>query len=270
MSDLPLLSIVTATYNRAASLPDCLASVLAFQGVMPSIEHIIVDNMSMDGTKGIVEDYARKVAYPVIYVREPDSGIYDALNKGIINARGRYVHLLHSDDVYSKPETLTGFAKRLKDGSADVLACSIRYRKEDDREATIWEPSYRRRFRQCRFPHTGCIVKRSFYVEHGGYDTRLMIVSDSLYMANEFSEGSFEILPYVLVDMATSGVSSKDSLRLRLELLLLLIMSKNLPLYYKVKRTPVMILNIVRYLEKSRFSDMKGWDSFFHCRRKRG
>jgi len=255
MNEIPLLSVVTATYNRAPSLPACFSSVLALHGTISSLEHIIVDNMSSDATAGIVAEYAQGAPYKVRYIREPDSGIYDALNKGIRSARGIYVHLLHSDDAYADPAMLCDLARSLEEGAFDIIACAIRYRKEADEEATVWEPSYRRRFRQCRFPHTGCIVKRAFYESHGVYDTRFKIVSDALYMANVFPSAHFMMLPVVLVEMATTGISSRDSLRLRFEQLALLLRSNNLPLYYKVKRAPILLGRVLQYLVETRFSD---------------
>lgn len=257
MNAFPLLSVVTATYNRAASLPACLSSVLAISRLIPAIEHIIVDNMSSDGTEELVGEYARVAPYEVHYIREPDSGIYDALNKGIRSSRGLYIHLLHSDDAYSEPTMLGAVVHSLERGDSDVVACAIRYWQEGQTEAIVWKPSFRKRFSQCRFPHTGCIVKRAFYERHGEYDTRFRIVSDALYMANAFPAAKFEMLPVVLVNMATTGISSRDSLRLRLEQLALLVLSANLPLYYKVKRFPILLGRIVRYLFDTHFADLR-------------
>ena len=87
------ISIVTPTYNRAHLLEAALLSVLA-QG-WSDTEHIVVDGMSSDGT---VELLAR---YPHLRViREPDSGLYEALNKGIRAATGEVIGHLNSDDEY--------------------------------------------------------------------------------------------------------------------------------------------------------------------------
>ncbi len=88
------ISIITPTLNRAQFLAPAIESVLA-QG-MADVEHIVVDGMSTDGT---VELLAR---YPHLRVlREPDTGLYDAINKGLRAARGNIVGLLNSDDLYA-------------------------------------------------------------------------------------------------------------------------------------------------------------------------
>ncbi len=80
------LSIVTATYNRINELRKNILSV-ANQSLKDK-EHIIIDNLSTDGTDKLINDYSKEVDYPVIYVREKDNGAYDAFNKGIKIANG--------------------------------------------------------------------------------------------------------------------------------------------------------------------------------------
>src|SRR3954469_24178325 len=88
------ITIVTPTLNRADHLPMAIESVL--QQGYDDVEHIVVDGMSTDGT---VEVLAR---YPHLRViREPDTGLWDALNKGIRAATGEVIGHLNSDDCYT-------------------------------------------------------------------------------------------------------------------------------------------------------------------------
>lgn len=90
----PLISIVTPCLNRAHYLPEAIESVLA-QGYA-SFEHIIVDGMSTDATPEVLARYPH-----LRVIREPDRGLYDALNKGLRAARGQITGHLNSDDLYA-------------------------------------------------------------------------------------------------------------------------------------------------------------------------
>ena len=88
------VSVVTVTWNSAATLRDTLESVLA--QTYCDIEHIIVDGGSMDGTMRLVQEYEPRYNGRLRYISEPDRGIYDAMNKGIGMASGEVVGILLS------------------------------------------------------------------------------------------------------------------------------------------------------------------------------
>ncbi|MDR0938413.1 MAG: glycosyltransferase [Mediterranea sp.] len=127
-SAAPLFSIVTVTYNAGEALERTIQSVLeqgctaTEQGRTPvGVEHIVVDGASTDiVTRDIIDRYRSRLA---IVVSEPDQGLYDAMNKGIRLATGRYLCFLNAGDRFHSTDTLRQMADSLPtDGTLpDVL-----------------------------------------------------------------------------------------------------------------------------------------------------
>ena len=93
--DMPKISIITATYNQAEFIERTICSVLN-QGY-PSVEHIVIDGGSTDGTLSVLEKYDKDISY---WVSETDEGQTHAINKGLERATGDLIGFQNSDDIY--------------------------------------------------------------------------------------------------------------------------------------------------------------------------
>lgn len=108
--DQPLISIITITFNAAKVLPPTLTSIV--DQSFRDFEHIIIDGASTDDTLAV----ARALSAKSRIVSEPDGGLYDAMNKGLAMARGRYLLFLNAGDSLHASDTLARYAAEAKRG----------------------------------------------------------------------------------------------------------------------------------------------------------
>lgn len=102
------ISIITVNYNDVAGLERTIKSVQ--EQTATSYEHIIIDGGSTDGSKQLIEQHKDSFSY---WVSEPDLGIYDAMNKGVIKAQGDFINFLNSGDLFYNSYSLERIVLKL-------------------------------------------------------------------------------------------------------------------------------------------------------------
>lgn len=112
LTDAPLISIVTPSFNQARFINETLASVQSQS--YRNYEHIIIDGMSTDGTVEILRNRFPNDQTNVLWISEPDNGQSEALNKGFRLAKGEIIGWLNSDDCY-RPSCFEHVARAFKD-----------------------------------------------------------------------------------------------------------------------------------------------------------
>lgn len=172
------ISIITIVYNNRPCIAECINSVLSQD--YPDIEYIVIDGGSTDGTVDIIRQYADKIA---CFHTGKDKGLYDALNKGIEKATGDYIGILHSDDLFYAPDTVSKVVAELSRTSADVLYANGMYvDRENPGHVKRIYPAKPYRSSYLYFGwiplHTTIYVRKDLFHKLGMYDLRYSIASD--------------------------------------------------------------------------------------------
>lgn len=210
------ITVITAVFNRAATLGEALASVHG--QTWPEIEHVIIDGGSTDGSLEILKAHRRGIAR---LVSEPDGGLYDALNKGIRHASGDVVGFMHADDAYASPQALEHVAKAFEDPSVGAVYGDLVYVNKNDASHVVryWRAGPYSRHRLANGwmpPHPTFYVRRELYSKLGAFNTRYRIAADYENMLRILWGGGVHAayIPEVLVRMRTGGISNRSLLNM--------------------------------------------------------
>lgn len=207
------ISIVTATYNSAATVRNTIESVLG--QTYGDYEHIIVDGLSKDDTVAICRSYEERYRGRLRIISERDRGIYDAMNKGVALATGDVVGILNSDDFYSDEGVLAAVARELAQGEADAVYGDIHYVRGEDptRCVRYYSSRYFRRWMMVmgyQPAHPSFYCRRECYERYGAFDISLRIAADFENMLRLIYKNgiSTRYVPMDFVTMREGGAST--------------------------------------------------------------
>lgn len=175
------ISIITATFNSAATLRDTIESVL--RQTYKDIEYIIKDGGSKDDTLAICREYEPRFGGRMKIISCPDTGLYDAMNQGIEAATGDVVGILNSDDFYTNDDVLATINAALEQDDCDAVYGDIHYVKSDNLERCVRYYSSRNftreRMMQGYIPaHPSFYCRREVYQKYGLFDTSFRVAAD--------------------------------------------------------------------------------------------
>lgn len=197
---LPRVSVVTVVFNAQLYIEETICSVLA--QTYPNIEYIIVDGGSIDGTLDVIQKYRSRITF---FSSEPDLGIYDAMNKGILFATGSWVNFMNSGDRFYSNESIAQSiaAFRL---NATVLYGAVEVRYPQFKRLQM-PGSLARLWAGMQFSHQSTFISLKYH-KSNPYDLRFPITSDLHFMYRAYKSGQrFVRLDHVIASVMTGGVS---------------------------------------------------------------
>jgi len=184
VAPIATVSVITAVLNGEAHLEQCIDSVRAQK--LRGVDHLVIDGGSVDGTLAIIHRHADHLSH---WESGRDTGIADAMNKGILHARGEWLLFLQSDDYLLDPEVL-GKAMGACDGEADIYGFPVRF-GSDREEATVQArgANFWLNFKT-GFNHQGTLIRRSLFDRIGLYDTQFKIAMDYEFFLRAYRQGA--------------------------------------------------------------------------------
>jgi glycosyltransferase involved in cell wall biosynthesis len=213
------LSIITVNFNNAFGLEKTINSIMSQS--YNNIEHIIIDGASTDGTVG----YLKKIDETICkgeksfaptkcfkYISEPDTGIYNAMNKGIKMATGDVVYFLNSGDILFDRNVADKVVKEFEKSHADfVFGDTIEVYETHKKEQKYWNVSKLFLYGDM-ICHQACFFRKSLIEKIGFFNESLKITSDFEYLLKIFDNSDFKRkhLSEVIVFYDKSGVSVKN------------------------------------------------------------
>ena len=210
MRTSPFITIITSTRNAARQLPNAIEAVR--RQSYSNFEWIIIDGASTDKTIELIEEAGDVVDR---WVSEPDSGIYDAWNKGLELARGEWICFLGADDWLWDPNILVKLSAVLNQAYPLFRVVYGRVAIVNSaREVLFYEgipwPKVRRRFQSLMcIPHPGLMHHHSLFEEHGFFDPSFRIAGDYELLLRELRHrNALFVQEIVTAGMSREGISS--------------------------------------------------------------
>jgi putative colanic acid biosynthesis glycosyltransferase len=199
MSSAPSISVIVASMNPGTQIQAALASVWEQRDVR--FEVIVVDGGSIDGTREWLEAERAKLA---VLVSEPDTGVYDAMNKGITRARGEWIYFLGADDRLAGDGVLREALHWARKTEAGVVAGEAAF--DDGR---IYKLGARVNALARNFVHhQSALYRRTLFEENGAFDASLRVMADYEFNVRIWkSDVRFKPIPVRIAACGTGGLS---------------------------------------------------------------
>ena len=209
------LSIITINRNNKDGLQRTIESVVS--QTFQDYEYVIIDGASTDGSVDVIKQYADKITY---WVSEPDKGIYNAMNKGILQAKGEYCLFLNSGDVFASSfvmeklfetnpisEIVTGNMLKNYPDKQTIDKGQLYARMVKNEKLTLLD------FLKGTINHSPTIIKRNLFDRYGAYEESYKIVSDWIFFLKTIGLNGVSVsyVDIVISYFDMTGISNIDS-----------------------------------------------------------
>jgi len=205
------VSIITVSYNNVGTIADTINSVLSQS--YANIEYIIIDGASSDGTTELVTSFGQRISK---FISAPDTGMYDALNKGIGLATGDIVGILNSDDFFYDNNVIEKVVSAFDESDIDAVFGDVQF-VDPVKTSKIVRYYSSKKFNSSRFrfgympAHPSFYVRRELFEKIGYYKTDYKIAADfELVIRFLFiNKVRYKYLEMPFISMRMGGLSNK-------------------------------------------------------------
>ena len=203
---MPKISVITICYNEPNVEKTCESIV---NQTWQDFEWIVIDGGSNKETLDIFEKYKHRIDK---FVSEQDSGVYNAMNKGIALAQGEYLNFLNAGDYYNDSEVLMNIINSNLD--SDIIYSDLKCINPDNTEYTWTPPSIvdDKFLIETTLPHPSSFINRKLFELYGGYNESYKIVSDweKWIVFISVNKCSYKYVNILCSDFNMNGISSTN------------------------------------------------------------
>lgn len=202
----PLITIITVNINDLEGLKRTFKSV--FNQNWKEFEYIVIDGGSNDGSAEYISSQGSRIDY---WISEPDSGIYNAMNKGIRAANGEYLLFINSGDELKENDILGNNVSVLH--TEDIIYYDLEFQFQDRAVKHTYpsELDYKF-FINGSIGHPATFIKKSLFENTSGYDENYKIVSDWKFFMDSVVKNkcSYRKVNVVLSKFYKDGISTNN------------------------------------------------------------
>ncbi|AQR96993.1 glycosyltransferase family 2 protein [Clostridium saccharoperbutylacetonicum] len=200
------VSIITICLNSEKYIEQTIQSVLT--QTYKDIEYIIIDGMSTDSTLDIIEKYKPLFKERLKVISEKDSGIYNAMNKGIKYSTGEVIGIINSDDWYE--EDAVENVVEMYDSKDESIIYGTMVNRINNEISRIGIANYKE-LHNCMIGHPTVFVPRSIYDKFGFFDENFRIAADYELMLKFYSNKvNFKFVNKVIANFREGGISTTN------------------------------------------------------------
>lgn len=203
------ISIITINYNNGNGLEDTIKSVI--NQTFTDFQYIVIDGNSSDNSKQVLDQHKDKISY---WISELDSGIYNAMNKGISSAQGEYLLFLNSGDELYDDKVLEKVIPHL--GSADLLTGHTNMNEGEKFKIvqSLETITFKQLFRYS-IDHPSTLIRKNLFDKIGKYDENLKIVADWKWFIIAMAKfgASYKSIDCIISTFKMDGISSQPENR---------------------------------------------------------
>jgi glycosyltransferase involved in cell wall biosynthesis len=202
-----IISVITINLNNLQGLKTTINSVLSQD--YSDIEYIIIDGGSTDGSCEFISSVSSKLSY---FICEKDEGIYSAMNKGIVKAKGDYLIFLNSGDFFARPDSLSSIYLNSIDKS--IIYGNMLLEKNGNLTVKRYPQKLGINFfLHDTLPHPSTLIRRNLFEKFNLYNTNYSIISDWAFFIDAIikKKVSYQYVDSVISVFNLNGVSSQSN-----------------------------------------------------------